>query len=141
MEEMLESGRVPHTVADLMTRSLITVTDGETVEQAMHLMTDNDISSVVVEPDAQGTWGILTRRDIVAKIVKGGRNPATTKVGELAVRPVVSVPAETSIREAAGILSDSNFSRLTVTQGGRIIGIVTETDIFNAVEKYGWAAE
>jgi isocitrate dehydrogenase len=142
MEEMLETGRVPHTVGDLMTRALITVRDDETVEQAMHVMTDNNISSVVVEPDVRGEWGILTRRDIVAKIVRGaGRNPGTTKVREIATRPVVSVPAEMSIREAAGRISDSNLSRFTVAQGKDMIGIVTETDIFNAVEKYGWVVE
>ena len=142
MEEMLETGRVPHTVADLMTRSLITVTDDETVEQAMHLMTDNNISSVVVEPDKDGVWGIITRRDIVAKIVRGkGRNPATTKVRDVASRPIVSVTAETSIRDAASKITDSNISRFTVVQGKEVIGIVTETDIFNAVEKYGWAVE
>jgi len=141
-EEMLDTGRVPHTVADLMTRSLITVTDDETVEQAMHLMTDNNISSVVVEPNQDGVWGIITRRDIVAKIVRGaGKNPATTRVRDVASRPIVSVTAETSIRDAAAKISDSNISRFTVVQGKEVIGIVTETDIFNAVEKYGWAVE
>jgi isocitrate dehydrogenase len=141
MEEMLDTGRVPHTVGDLMTRALITVTDDETVEQAMHVMSDNNVSSVVVEPNAKGEWGILTRRDIVGKLVRGNKNPAATKIKDIASRPVESVPDETSIREAARIISERNFSRLTVEQGGRIIGIVTETDIFNTVEKFGWAAE
>lgn len=141
MEEMLDTGRVPHTVGDLMTRSLITVSDDETVEQAMHMMSENDISSLVVDPDAQGQWGILTRRDIIGKIVRGGKNPITTRVADIASRPIVSVPAETGIRDAANLLSEKNFSRLTVAQGGRIIGIVTEQDIFNAVEKFGWAGE
>lgn len=137
LEEMIESGRVPHTVGDLMTRSLVTATDDETVESAMHTMTDNGVSSVVVEADARGEWGILTRRDIVSRIVRGGQNPASVKVRDVASRPIVSVPVETSIREAANLLSEKNFSRLTVEQGGRIIGIVTETDIFNAAEKFG----
>jgi isocitrate dehydrogenase len=141
MEEMLDTGRIPHTVADLMTRSLVTVSDDESVENAMHVMQDNDVSSVVVEPDKKGDWGILTRRDIVTKIVRANKSPANTRVHDIASRPVVSVPAETSIREAANILSERNFSRLTVSQGDRIIGIVTETDIFDAVEKFGWAAE
>jgi isocitrate dehydrogenase len=138
MEEMLETGRVPHTVGDLMTRTLITVREDESVEQAMNVMTDNNVSSVVVEPDARGEWGILTRRDIVTRIVRGNNNPATARVGDIATRPVVSVPAEMSIRDAAGKISDSNFSRFTVAQGKEVIGIVTETDIFNAVKKYGW---
>jgi isocitrate dehydrogenase len=96
---------------------------------------------VVVEPNGANQWGILTRRDIVTKIVQGGKNPASTKVKDIASRPVVSVPAEMSIREAARLLSERNFSRLTVAQGDKVIGIVTETDIFNAVDKFGWAAE
>ncbi len=141
MEEMMESGRVPHTVADLMTRTLITVTDDETVENAMHVMTDNDVSSVAVEPNAKGEWGIITRRDIVTKIVRANKSPSSTKVKDVASRPLYSVPPETSIRDAADLLAQKNFSRLTISQGGRVIGIVTETDIFNAVDKFGWAAE
>jgi isocitrate dehydrogenase len=141
MEEMLESGRVPHTVGDLMTRALVTVTDDESVENAMHAMTENGISSVVVEANAKGEWGILTRRDIITKLVRAGKNTAGAKVKDVASRPIVSVPVETSIREAAKLLSEKNFSRLTVEQGGRIIGIVTETDIFNAVEKFGFLAD
>ncbi|MDD3762645.1 MAG: CBS domain-containing protein [Nevskiales bacterium] len=124
-----------------MTRSLITVTGDETIETAMHVMTDNDVSSVVVEPGADGQWGILTRSDIVSKLVRAGRNPATSRVHEVCTRPVVSVPAEMGIREAAAQITDSNFSRLTVEQSGKIIGIVTETDIFNAVERFSWAQE
>ncbi|MBI2382879.1 MAG: isocitrate dehydrogenase (NADP(+)) [Gammaproteobacteria bacterium] len=138
MEEMMSTGRRPQTVGDLMTRSLITVTDEETVESAMHVMQDNGVSCVVVEPNKKGEWGIMTRRDIVTKIVHANKNPATQKVKDVASRPLFSVPAETTIREASRILADRNFSRLAIAQGDRIIGIVTETDIFGSVERFGW---
>ncbi len=138
MEEMVNTGRAPQTVGDLMTRSLITVTDEETVEEAMHQMHSNNVSCIVVEPNPKGEWAIMTRRDIVTKIVHANKNPATTKVQAIANRPLVSVPAETTIREASKILADRNFSRLAIAQGDKIIGIVTETDIFNAVERFGW---
>ncbi|MCK5771876.1 isocitrate dehydrogenase (NADP(+)) [Algiphilus sp.] len=141
MEEMLATGKVPTAVADLMTRSLITVRDEETVESAMHVMADNDVNALVVEPDGDGQWGILTKRDIITKIVNGSRNPAATRVSEIATRPLVSVPAETTIREAANILSEKQFSRLTIEQGGRVIGIVSEDDIFETVEKFGWTTD
>jgi len=140
-EEMISTGRVPHTVGDLMTRALITVSEDETIETVMGVMADNSVSSVVVDPNAAGEWGILTRRDIVTKVVQGNKNPATAKVKDLASRPVVSVPAETTIRDAAAMLSAKNFSRLPISQGDRIIGIVTETDLFNAIKKFGWTAE
>ena len=139
MEELVATGKVPTSVRDLMTRSLITVTDEENVETAMHVMADAGVSSVVVEPDANGAWGILTKRDVVTKIVNGDRNPATTRVGEIATRPVVSVAAEASVREAASLLSSQNFSRLTIEEGGRVIGMITEDDIFSTVERFGWS--
>lgn len=141
MEEMIDTGHIPQTVGDLMTRTLITVRDDESVHNAMHLMAQNEISSLVVEANEHGEWGILTRRDIVTKIVKPNRSLLGTRVGDVASRPVKSVPADISIREAADVLSESNFRRLTVSQGERLIGIVTETDIFRAVEKFGWAGE
>jgi isocitrate dehydrogenase len=138
MEEMINTGRVPTTVNDLMTRSLITVGDDDSVENAMHEMTQNNVSCIVVEPNKKGEWGIMTRRDIVTKIVHANRNTATAKVKDIASRPLFSVPAETTIREAAKILAEKNFSRLAIAQGDKIIGIVTETDIFNSVERFGW---
>jgi isocitrate dehydrogenase len=141
MEEMMDTGRVPHTVGDLMTRTLITITETESAEAAMHLMAENEISSLVVEPNKKGEWGILTKRDIISKIVHGGKNPSSTKVKDIATSPVVSVPAETSIRDAARVLAEKNFSRLPVVQSGKVIGIVTETDIVGAVERFGWAGE
>ncbi|HEU0196028.1 MAG TPA: CBS domain-containing protein [Nevskiaceae bacterium] len=141
MEEMVETGRIPHTLGDLMTHTLITVAGEESVHDAMHLMADNAISSLVVQPNAKGEWGILTRRDIVLKIVRGNRSPLNTKVNDICSRPVKLIPADTSIRDGSQILADANFSRLIVGQGDKPIGIVTETDIFQAVEKFGWAGE
>ena len=138
MEEMVNTGRAPTTVGDLMTRALITTNEGETVEQAMHQMHGSNVSCIVIEPNKKGEWGIMTRRDIVTKIVHANKNPATTKVEAIASRPLFSVPAETTIREASKILADRNFSRLAIAQGDKIIGIVTETDIFNSVERFGW---
>jgi len=138
MEEMVSTGRAPTTVGDLMTRTLITAGEDDTVEDAMHQMTTNNVSCIVVEPNKKGEWGIMTRRDIVTKIVHANRSTASSKVKDVASRPLFSVPAETTIREASRILADRNFSRLAIAQGDKIIGIVTETDIFNSVERFGW---
>ncbi len=141
LEEMIASGRTPQTVSDVMTRSLITVDDATTVHDAMHQMRSNEVSSLVVEPNEKGEWGIMTRRDIVTKIVRDNKSPTDITVGQIASRPVVTVAAETSLHEAAGVISDKNISRLLVARDGDIIGITTETDIFGAIEQFGWAPE
>jgi isocitrate dehydrogenase len=141
LEEMIATGRTPHTVGDVMTRNLMTVGDDSSIEDAMHLMREHDVSSVVVEPDGQGQWGILTRRDIVNRVVRDNQSPANVKVVNFATRPVVTVTPDADLHDAAGTLSDKGISRLLVEQNEQIIGIVTETDIFQTVEQFGWTAE
>jgi isocitrate dehydrogenase len=141
LEEMIASGRTPHTVGDVMTRNLVTLADGGSVEHAMHLMREHDLSSVVVEPNNQDEWGILTRRDIVNKIVRDNRSAANIKVIDIATRPVITVSPDAHLHDAAELMSDNNISRLLVQQGDRVIGIVTETDIFQTVEQFGWMPE
>ncbi|MES1940182.1 isocitrate dehydrogenase, NADP-dependent [Salinisphaera sp. T5B8] len=142
MEEMIASGRTPTSVSDVMTRSLITVTDDTSVHDAMHEMRKNEVSSLVVEPNDSGEWGIMTRRDIVTKIVREGKSPTDLTVGEIASRPVVTVAPETDLRAAANTIAEKNISRLLVAgKDGEPMGITTETDIFGAIEQSGWLPE
>ena len=130
LEEMIATGRTPQTVSDIMTRTLITVADSASVDEAMHLMQSENVSSIVVEPNDAGEWGIMTRRDIVTKIVRSNLSPTDTTVGEICSRPVFAVPPDMSLREAASAMADKNFSRLLVEKDGDMIGIASETDIF-----------
>jgi isocitrate dehydrogenase len=142
MEEMIASGRTPTSVSDVMTRSLITVTDETSVHDAMHEMRKNEVSSLVVEQNDSGEWGIMTRRDIVTKIVRDNKSPTDITVGEIASRPVVTVAPETQLREAASVIAEKNISRLLVAdKDGKLLGITTETDIFGAIEQSGWLPE
>jgi len=141
MEEMIASGRTPHSVSDVMTRTLITVDDATSVHDAMHMMRQSNVSSLVVEPNKDGVWGIMTRRDVVTKIVKDNQSPTDLNVGQICSRPVVTVPPHTHLHEAANIISEKNISRLLVEKDGEMIGITTETDIFGAIEQFGWIPE
>jgi CBS domain-containing protein len=58
---------------------------------------------------------------------------STRKVGELIARPPISVPPGTTIREAAGVMRDRHVSCLAVTEGERLLGIVTARDFTNKV--------
>ncbi|MDT0634028.1 MAG: CBS domain-containing protein [Salinisphaeraceae bacterium] len=138
---MIASGRTPHTVGDVMTRTLITTDDATTVHDAMHQMRQSNVSSLVVEPNADGVWGIMTRRDIVTKIVKENKSPVDLTVGQIATRPVITVPPQTHLHEAANVISEKNVSRLLVEKDGEMVGITTETDIFGAIEQFGWIPE
>ncbi|RTL05482.1 MAG: isocitrate dehydrogenase (NADP(+)), partial [Lysobacterales bacterium] len=98
-EAMKEAGRQPHAVADIM-HKVVTVKGTESVAEVMHMMRESRISSVVVEPDDKGEWGIMTQRDIMRKIINANRSPARVVVNEIVNRPLVMVSRDTTLTEA-----------------------------------------
>jgi isocitrate dehydrogenase len=135
---MEASGRVPTSVADIMTRLLITVSPRSTVEQAMHRMREHGVSSVLMEPGADGQWGIMTQRDVVSRIVNANRSPAEVKVGDIATRPLIMVPGHTSLHDCSTRMLVANIRRVVVEQDGVPVGIVSDTDLFRVVDEHGW---
>ncbi len=138
LEEMIASGRIPHTVGDLMNPSPISLPPETTVEDAMHLMRDKGISSVITRPGEDGQWGIMTQRDVISRIVSKNRSPASVKVGEVASKPLVTVPVDMTLLECAERMSNTNIRRCAVTDKDQEpIGIISDTDIFASVEQFG----
>ncbi len=138
LEEMIASGRTPHTVADLMNPGPVSVTPDTPVEDAMHLMREKRISSVMSQPDSDGQWGIMTQRDVLSRIVAVNRSPKTVTVGEVASKPLVIVPVDMTLHDCADKMASSNIRRVAVADAaGTPIGIISDTDIFASVEHFG----
>ncbi len=140
-EEMEESGRTPTTVGDIMTRMPVTVKSGTKVSEAMHLMREHGISSVLIEPAEDGVWGIMTQRDVVSRIVHANRSPAKVNVEEIATMPLVTVPVDMSLYDCSSQMIEANIRRVVVAQNDVPIGIVSDTDLFRSVEEFGWLPE
>ncbi|HMZ09499.1 isocitrate dehydrogenase (NADP(+)) [Plasticicumulans sp.] len=139
-EAMKEAGRQPHAVADIM-HKVVTVKGTESVAEVMHMMRESRISSVVVEPDDKGEWGIMTQRDIMRKIINANRSPARVVVNEIVNRPLVMVSRDTTLTEASSKMLEANIRRVVVGASGTPIGVVSDMDLFRTVEEYGWGGE
>ncbi|WP_319020498.1 cyclic nucleotide-binding/CBS domain-containing protein [Alkalilimnicola sp. S0819] len=135
---MIASGRTPHTVKDLMNPNPVSVPPNTTVEDAMHLMRDRGISSIISRPGEDGQWGIMTQRDVLSRIVSAHRQPASVRVTEVATKPLISVPEDLSLHDCADRMSHHNIRRVCVVDAaGEPIGIISDTDIFASVEQFG----
>jgi isocitrate dehydrogenase len=134
---MKASGRTPHTVGDIMSR-IQTIKPGVFVNEVMHTMRANDISSVLVEPGRDGLWAIMTQRDIISRIVHANRSPARVKVEDIASKPLLTVPVDMPLHECASQMVGSNIRRVVVEQNEVPVGIVSDTDIFRIVDEFGW---
>ncbi len=132
-----------HTVADWMSRPVVIVPPEMTVRQALTLMRRRGIHSLVVDltQGREPRYGIVTTTDVRDKIVAEDRDPAKVTVGEIMTSPVVCARPEWSLRQAALKMKELGVHHLPVEDEHRnLIGLISATDIFIAVEEAGWEA-
>lgn len=129
----------PHLASDVMTSPVVTVPPTMTVTGALHLMRDQGISSMLVDLGDEG-WGIMTQRDVLNKVVARDRNPDYLTVSEIMSAPLITVAPDTELHDCSITMIENNVRRLPVEADGEIVGIISDTDIFAAVEQRGWGA-
>jgi CBS domain-containing protein len=110
------------------------------VSYAMTLMRRRRIHSVVVNiSEANPSYGIVTTTDIRDKIVAADRNPAETPVREVMSGPLILAKPEWTLQECSQTMQEHNIHHLPVAdEHGALVGIISATDIFMAVEESGW---
>ena len=116
-----------YAVGDVMSKPLITV-DGETpAKGAIKLMVEKDIGALVITEKGQPV-GIVTERDVLKKCCLED-SWWKFKISEIMSSPLVTVEAEKSILTAEEIMAEKNIRRLLVTEGEKILGIITQRDL------------
>ena len=114
---------------DVMTPNPRTVDPSTPVIEAARLMRDEDVGSVpVVEGDH--LVAMLTDRDIVLRVVAAGKDPQSTRSGDVASSDVVSIDPEQRLDEAISLMEKHQIRRLPVCEeDGRLVGILAQADI------------
>jgi isocitrate dehydrogenase len=128
----------PFSVGEVMTEQVVTVNPRMAAIDAMHLMAQEGITSVIVEPGAAGDWGIMTIRDVLERIVRANRSSDQVAVGELASRPLITVERDMTLQSCSELMVERKIRRAAVVENGQPVGIISETDIFRVVEQHGW---
>ena len=118
--------RIP--VMEIMTPTPITIAANATAAEAAKVMREKDIGSLVVVHQGTPT-GIVTERDIVTKVAASDLQPSRIIVKDIMSSPVVAVPPNEEVAEAAKLMSERKIRRLPVVQEGKLVGMITENDI------------
>ncbi len=133
---LITSSRVWLEVGDLMSREVAVVGPEHTIVEAARIMAEDSISSLVVLDDGR-VAGIITETDFLKGVVAQGKDADSVKVREVMSQPVVSVSPDVSVFEAGEIVEDRRVKRLPVLDGGKLVGIVTQTDLIRVLTSYG----
>jgi len=119
-------GKLP--VSEIMNSNVPHLEPFETVENAAASMVELSTGYVIVIEEGNPI-GMVTERDIVRKVVSARKNPARVQVKEIMSSPVVWVPRNTDILDAARQMSKLKIRKLAVMHDGRLLGVVSAQDI------------
>ena len=117
------------TIADVMTKSVVSVDASLTINEAAKMMEDTKVGAVVVMENNTPV-GIVTDRDFAIRVVAQAHN-ITTPVKQIMSSPLFSINSDESVRTAADLMHDRGIRKLPVVDNEKIIGIITATDIVN----------
>jgi CBS domain-containing protein len=116
---------------EVMSGGVECVGENETVLDAAKKLADLDVGSMPICGEDNRLKGMLTDRDIVVKVLAQGKDPASTRAGELGVGDgkTVTIGADDSVEEALRTMIDNKVRRLPVIDGHDLVGMVSQADI------------
>lgn len=109
--------------------SLFSVPATATVTDAVALMDEKGLGSVLVRDASGAMAGIFTERDLMRRVVRQGRDPKTTPMSAVMSPDVRKVPATETIVEVLRIMVEHGYRHMLVSDGGKPAGVVSIRDL------------
>jgi len=129
---MPEAKDPPSIVKGIMTRPILTVDSDSSVREAAKKMKAKGIGCVVVTEDDKPV-GIATERDILQRVVAEGSDASEVKMKTIISRPLITLDANMPIIDAIRTMQKRNVRHLPITEGEKLVGIVTQRDLLRAL--------
>jgi CBS domain-containing protein len=116
-------------VKDIMTSPVVTIDENDTIYKAAQLMDKHDVGCIIVTSKEGNPIGILTERDLVARVLTKNTLPSRVKAGKVMTTPLITINPDETLQEAARKMSKLNIRRLGVVYKGHLEGIISSKDI------------
>jgi CBS domain-containing protein len=116
-------------VEDVMIEGVITIDSDASVMKAVKMMNENEIGCLIVTRRGKAV-GIVTERDLLARVIAKSKNPKKTKVREIMTKPLISGQPEMDLEEATKLMFKMKIKKLPVVESeGKLAGLITLTDV------------
>lgn len=117
------------TAREVMTGGTECVKESESILDAARKLAQHDVGAMPICGEDNRLKGMLTDRDIVTKVLAQGKDPRTTRAGELGQGKPVTIGADDSVEEAIQTMAQHRVRRLPVIDGHDLVGIVSQADL------------
>ncbi len=113
-------------------QKLCTISPDATVTEAAKLMRTRYVAAVLVT-EGDRLAGIVTERDVTYRVTAEGRDASQVRVREIMTDKPRTIGPEDTAGEALQLMRDGHFRHLPVVQDGRVVGMVSLRDLYEAV--------
>src|ERR1044072_3946747 len=122
---------------DVMSRETTCVGENDSLLDAAKKLAELGVGSLPICGEDDRLKGMLTDRDIVVKALAQGKDPGSTRAGELGQgdSKTDTIAADAPIDEALGTMINPKVRRLPVIDGHRLVGIISQADIATNVDE------
>jgi len=120
---------MPKVARDVMTPNVDCIGENETLLDAARMMADRGYGAMPICGEDNRLKGMLTDRDIVVKALAMGKDPASTRAGELGEGKPITIGADDSLEEILQAMAKYKIRRLPVIDGHDLVGIVAVADV------------
>ena len=123
------------TAREIMSGDAQCVGENDSIVDAAKQLAELGVGAMPICGEDNRLKGMLTDRDIVVKVLAQGKDPESTKVGELGEGKPVTIGADDSVDEALDTMKEHQVRRLPVIDGHDLIGIVSQADVARNLEE------
>lgn len=115
-------------VRDIMNKNVVTIEHDKPALDAARLITEKDISFLVIEKDGNPI-GVVSERDFVRRLVANDKQPSQIPLSEIMSYKFRWVEPSTEIEDAVQKMLNNNIRRLLVLENEKLVGVITQTDL------------
>ena len=115
-------------VRDIMQKNVITIQENISALDAAKLISEKDISFLVIVKDNKPI-GVITERDFVRKIAAQDKQASLIPLSEIMSYKFRWVEPSTEIEDAVQKMLNHNIRRLIVLEDKKLVGVITQTDL------------
>ena len=115
-------------VREAMVADPPTLTVGDSAQEAGNALARPEVRAVFV-CDSDRFFGVVTRKTLVREVVATGRDPKTTRLGDIAEEPHYTLNASLPVDEAFRFMEENDAERVPVVEGERLVGVLSRSGL------------
>jgi len=119
-------------VKDLMVRDVKVARPDTSVREVVAAMNQFNVGSIIVVQGDKPV-GVISERDVLRRVVEQCLSPEDVTAGQIMTSPVVTISDSASIDEAIKLMAERRVRKIPVMEKGKLVGIITYTDIVSRV--------